>query len=190
MLEAIFFDLDGVLVDACGWHYHSLNEALREVVGYDIPEERHENEFNGLPTRVKLEMLGIEGDTATRVWELKQQKTLEVIAKYAKIQEEKIELFEYLQSTSTGQIDYFDHIITNEDVEKNKPYPDCYNLAVAKTGLSPDNCMIVEDSAKGMLSARSSVVPNTNIFQVSDTSGVTLKSIKEFINENFDTNGW
>ena len=210
MVEAIFFDLDGVLVDACDWHYHSLNEALQEVVGYDISRERHENEFNGLPTRVKLEMLGIEGDTATKVWELKQQKTLEVIAKYAKIQEEKIELFEYLQSknikiccvtnsiqkttkqmlTSTGQISYFDHIITNEDVEKNKPYPDCYNLAVERTGLNPNNCMIVEDSAKGMLSARSSVVPNTNIFQVSDTSGVTLKSIKEFVNENFDTDGW
>ena len=73
---------------------------------------------------------------------------------------------------------------------KNKPYPDCYNLAVERTGLNPNNCMIVEDSAKGMLSAKSSVVPNTDIFQVGDTSGVTLKSIKEFVNENFDTDGW
>jgi len=47
MVEAIFFDLDGVLVDACDWHYHSLNEALQDVVGYDISRERHENEFNG-----------------------------------------------------------------------------------------------------------------------------------------------
>jgi HAD superfamily hydrolase (TIGR01509 family) len=210
MIEAIFFDLDGVLVDACDWHYHSLNEALQEVVGYDISREKHENEFNGLPTSVKLKMLGIEGDDASKIWNLKQEKTLDVIAKHAKIQKEKIELFEYLKNKnikiccvtnsiekttkqmllSTGQIDYFDYIITNEHVSKNKPYPDCYNLAVEKVGVNPNNCIIVEDSAKGIMAAKSSVVPNNNIFCVNNTREVTLKKVKEFVNENFDTDGW
>lgn len=34
-IKAILFDLDGVLVDACDWHYLSLNRSLEEVVGKD-----------------------------------------------------------------------------------------------------------------------------------------------------------
>ena len=53
----IIFDLDGVLVDACEWHKIALNEALKEVAGFEIGEEEHKSTFNGLPTKVKLKML-------------------------------------------------------------------------------------------------------------------------------------
>ena len=29
----------------------------------------------------------------------------------------------------TGQLDMIDFIVANEDVENNKPHPDCYNFA-------------------------------------------------------------
>ena len=41
MIKAILFDLDGVLVDACDWHYLALNRALDEVVGFTISREDH-----------------------------------------------------------------------------------------------------------------------------------------------------
>ena len=55
--KAVLFDLDGVLVDACDWHYKALNRALEEVSNTYINQEEHIKEFNGLPTLTKLSML-------------------------------------------------------------------------------------------------------------------------------------
>ena len=74
-MKAILFDLDGVLVDACDWHYHSLNDALEHYEGYRISYEDHIESFNGLPTSVKLNILGIKPDIAEKIWQMKQDKT-------------------------------------------------------------------------------------------------------------------
>tara|TARA_R110000824_G_scaffold380416_1_gene572810 strand:+ start:175 stop:804 length:630 start_codon:yes stop_codon:yes gene_type:complete len=208
-MQSVLFDLDGVLVDACDWHYLSLNRALEEVVGFSIDREEHTTTYNGLPTKVKLEMLGLDEEQSEKVWQLKQDYTLDIIRENGMVYDEKIELFEYLKDMgskivcvtnsiqmttlemlkSTGQFDYFDMIITNEDVENNKPHPDCYNLAVKNLDIRPDNCIIIEDSEKGMQSAKSSVVPDSNIWNVKNCTEVTLENFRRFVNENFNTNG-
>ena len=208
-IEAVLFDLDGVLVDACDWHYLSLNRALKEVVGFSISREEHITTYNGLPTKVKLEMLGLDEEQTKQAWKLKQDYTLDTIRENGTVYEEKIDLFEYLielgikivcvtnsiQMTTfemlktTGQFDYFDMIVTNEDVENNKPHPDCYNLAVKNLDIEPNKCIIVEDSPKGMQAAKSSVVPNSNIWNVDNSTEVTLENFRRFIDENINTNG-
>ena len=50
MIKVILFDLDGVLVDACDWHYHSLNDALLHYVGFTISYKEHKNRLKILPT--------------------------------------------------------------------------------------------------------------------------------------------
>lgn len=196
-IEAVLFDLDGVLVDACDWHFHALNESLMEIAGFRISRKDHVEKFNGLPTAVKLKMLQLEPAIALRVEELKQKKTLEIIERDAKPMLEKIKLHSYLKNQGikiacvtnsicktatamlqkTGQIDFIDLLVSNEDVAKNKPSPDCYNLAVAKFGVSPSFCICVEDSPKGIQAARSSCVPN--LWTVSDTFDVTLENYLE-----------
>jgi beta-phosphoglucomutase len=207
--EAIFFDLDGVLVDACDWHYLALNKALKGIVGKQISRTDHVNTYNGLPTRVKLDMLGLTPEQKEEVWWLKQEVTKETILTEARIMTDKIKLHKYLQEEGikiccvtnsiketaelmlkvTGQLPFMDEVITNEDVKHNKPYPDCYNLAVSKIGANPKECIIVEDSPKGMDSARKSVVPDCNIWNVKNASDVVLDKYRSFINENFNTNG-
>src|SRR5215471_1446992 len=58
-IEAVLFDLDGVLVDATEWHYEALNRALG-LFGFSISRYEHLSTYNGLPTRKKLEMLSVE----------------------------------------------------------------------------------------------------------------------------------
>lgn len=208
-IKSILFDLDGVLVDACEWHYIALNQALKSIGINPISIDDHVKTYNGLPTSVKLEMLGLREEEKKLVWELKQKYTLESIRKNSKIQNEKIKLFTELKKmeikivcvtnsiretaiemlTQTGQINYFDLIITNEDVIKNKPNPDCYNLAVKKLNLKPSEFIIVEDSPKGIEAAKSSMIPNSNIWVVKSSKEVTLKNYRKFINENFNSNG-
>lgn len=55
-IKLVLFDMDGVLIDAREWHYDALNKAL-ELFGYTITRQEHENFYDGLPTRVKLEHL-------------------------------------------------------------------------------------------------------------------------------------
>lgn len=56
MIKAVLFDMDGVLIDAREWHYDALNQALA-LFGFGITRQEHENYYDGLPTRVKLQRL-------------------------------------------------------------------------------------------------------------------------------------
>ena len=46
-ISVVLFDLDGVLVNACEWHFIALNRALNEVVNKEISREDHEEKYNG-----------------------------------------------------------------------------------------------------------------------------------------------
>lgn len=52
-----------------------------------------------------------------------------------------------------GLYDYFDCIISAHQVKNGKPKPDVYLYAVEQLGLSPDECIAVEDSPNGVISA-------------------------------------
>ena len=206
-ISVILFDLDGVLVDACEWHFVALNKALRDIAGIEISRKDHEDKYNGLPTKVKLKMLGLSDDISKQVWEEKQKLTLGIIKKNAcpafdkiyfhdKMKENSVKIACVTNSIretteamlkSTSQYDFMDLIITNEDVDNNKPHPDCYDLAVKKLNVDPKKVLIVEDSDKGFEAASSSVVPN--IWKVENCKEVNYKNFREFLNENFDTYG-
>lgn len=51
-------------------------------------------------------------------------------------------------------IETFDAILTSEDFKASKPDPDCYLKAAARLGVKPEECIVFEDSIKGLQSAR------------------------------------
>jgi HAD superfamily hydrolase (TIGR01509 family) len=60
--------------------------------------------------------------------------------------------FEIIHS-STGLLRYFDFVLTREQYANSKPDPEPYLAAIAKTGLSVDQCIAVEDSPRGLVAA-------------------------------------
>lgn len=50
-------------------------------------------------------------------------------------------------------LEYFDEIISGDMVEHGKPAPDIYILTAERLGLSPQECMVLEDSKNGIISA-------------------------------------
>ena len=48
----------------------------------------------------------------------------------------------------------FDVVVAAEDVESSKPSPDGYRRAMARLGLSPEACLVVEDSVAGIAAGR------------------------------------
>ena len=47
----------------------------------------------------------------------------------------------------------FDFIATRDDVSKGKPDPEIYQLAALELGISPENCLVIEDSPSGVRAA-------------------------------------
>ena len=197
--KAVLFDLEGVLVDACDWHFEALNRALLSIGKSAISKEDHINTYNGLPTGVKLKMLNLNDEESKVVWSRKQQFTMDTIRDRATTDGVKMELLSYLclknirvacvtnsiRKTAeamlkyTGQYDYIDLLVCNEDVERNKPYPDCYNYAMKKLSLTPSDCICVEDSPKGIAAAEAANIKV--IWKVKNSQQVALKNYLEFI---------
>lgn len=53
-----------------------------------------------------------------------------------------------------GILDFFQAIVTAEDVVHGKPAPDMFLLAAERIGVAPENCVVFEDSLLGIEGAR------------------------------------
>jgi hypothetical protein len=202
VIKLVIFDLDGVLVDACEWHRIALNRALKEVCNYEISLEEHYKDYNGIPTKIKLNKLfqkGLikDGDFAL-IEELKQRYTIELINETAKNRQEKIELINLLKNkkikiacytnsirqtaelmlSKTGILHFFDLILTNQDVEASKPNPQGYNKIIDLFNVSLNETIIVEDSPKGYEAA---YLSGAKVFKVNDQEQVNINLFKGFI---------
>ncbi len=61
----------------------------------------------------------------------------------------------------------FSFVLAGDVVSKKKPDPEIYNLGLEKTGLRPEEVMVVEDSRNGVLAAKAAgmhVVATTNVY--------------------------
>jgi HAD superfamily hydrolase (TIGR01509 family) len=71
----------------------------------------------------------------------------------------------YAIHSRTKILKYIDFVITPQDYKMYKPHPEPYLTGWKKTGVEKKQCVVVEDSRRGMLSARSAgleciVIPN------------------------------
>lgn len=201
MIKLIIFDLDGVLVEAKNIHFNALNEAL--PTGCKIEWNEHLSKYDGLKTNQKLEMLtkdkGLSQHMYEHIWELKQKITLE---KLQNLQPSNQLIFCMKELISHGYkltccsnsirktvltvlsklgiIEYFDLIISNEDVKNSKPHPEMYWKAMSMMGCLPEETLIVEDSPHGLLAASRS---KANVMRVGSPKEVTYINIRKHLNK-------
>jgi HAD superfamily hydrolase (TIGR01509 family) len=178
-VEAILFDMDGVLIDAREWHYEALNLALAPF-GLEIDRDAHLATYDGLPTRTKLDMLtksrGLPRNLHGFVNKMKQKYTVDMVRQrchpmfqhqYALSQlkaagyklavcSNSIRQSLELMMQRAGLDRFLDVMISNEDVAKPKPDPEMYLAAMSKLGLKPEQCIIVEDNEHGIRAAKAS----------------------------------
>jgi len=65
----------------------------------------------------------------------------------------------------------FEFVLAGDIVDRKKPDPEIYNLALKKSGLNPDECIVIEDSRNGVLAAHAAglnIVATTNIYTASE----------------------
>ena len=173
MNQLVIFDLDGVLIDSRDMHYEALNRALAAIdQEYVINREEHLSTYDGLPTARKLNLLtenkGLPVDKHQQVWEDKQKATLDIFGEL----EHDYELMHYFKQLKDkgyqvavasnsirntvklvllrlGLLEFIDYHMSNEDVHRNKPFPEMYWQCMTACNALPKNTVILEDSHIG-----------------------------------------
>ncbi len=202
-IKAILFDMDGVLIDAKDWHYEALNKAL-SIFGMEISRYDHLSTFDGLPTKVKLQMLSkkyyLPESLHAFINDLKQSYTKELI--YQKCHPmfhheyalSKLHLSGYKIAVCSNSIketiklmmdraqlmEYIDLIVSNEDVKKAKPDPEMYLTAIKKFGLMPEECIVVEDNPNGIEAGKAS---GAYVLEVATVYDVNYENVLRKIEE-------
>jgi len=64
-----------------------------------------------------------------------------------------------LAHATSSVLSYFDVIVTSDDCSNGKPHPEPYLTAIRKLGVDAKQCLAVEDTPRGLASARSAGVP-------------------------------
>lgn len=201
VIKAILFDMDGVLIEAKDWHYEALNKAL-DLFGMPIDRHAHLATFDGLPTKRKLEMLGLTHGLPQKLHgfinEMKQNHTETLIYSLCRptfhhqYALNKLKSNGYKIAVCSNSIratvnlmmklskldGYLDFQLSNEDVSKPKPAPDIYLEAMRLLDLAPDECLIIEDNDHGVEAAQAS---GGHVMRVATTDDVTYDRIRSAI---------
>ena len=181
-IKAVIFDMDGLMIDTEKLLHRYWIQAANEY-GYPMTME-HVLQIRSLAAKYAIpklkSMLGEDFDY-DKVRKRRMELMAEHIEKYG-IEKKKglDELLDYLKKkqypmavatatdmertrhylTIIGKIDYFDKIVCGPMVKNGKPEPDIYLAAAESLGLKPEECMALEDSPNGILSAyRAGCVP-------------------------------
>ncbi|MBN2512399.1 MAG: HAD family phosphatase [Sedimentisphaerales bacterium] len=184
MLKAVIFDFDGVVADSERLHYKALNQVFA-AKGIQVPEEVHWQKYLGY---TDLENVLAVNDDYKMNWssqeiqqiiELKTAQFHALARTEAPIIDGVEEFVEMLSDHGyplaicsgamredirimlehSGFAHAFSVMVTAEDVEKGKPDPQGYTLALKKLNDSVDrkiesgNCIVIEDSRWGLQAA-------------------------------------
>lgn len=174
MLQAIIFDLDGVLVDTEPQYYEVTRRMLAEY-GADLTVEHFSQYFGTSPTILWNGMKETYHITepveqlVSRFLALRNQLVAEQgLIRYPYL-EDTLKLLQdagYLMAVASGSAmliqtlcqlgiqDYFSASANTAECKRAKPWPDVFLLAAERLGVEPKNCLVVEDGVNGMHAAR------------------------------------
>jgi HAD superfamily hydrolase (TIGR01509 family) len=174
-LKLILLDFDGTLVDTKDANAGAYIEALAEV-GIQIDKQEYLDKYFGMRCIEFMRSVGLESDEQIRAV---RRRKIELYPNYFHTTRLNEPLWSWCQMmrelgtkvwiVSTGHIDNIsnvmrylniadkvDGIISGDDVERPKPYPDCFLKAMSIVGATPAETIIFEDSVYGLQSAKDS----------------------------------
>lgn len=175
-VEAILFDMDGVVVDNLPYHVDAWL-LFCEKNHIPLTKEIFYKELNGMNSKDTFEWFYKRTMSREEVEVLEEQKELlyrEFYRPHLKAANGLVDFLEKVRSigiktalatsAGTGNIDFtidgiglrdqFDVIVGGAEVSKGKPNPEIYLLAAQKLGVNPVNCWVIEDSMQGIKSGQ------------------------------------
>ena len=172
MYRAILWDNDGVLVDTEKWYYEATKLVMNKE-GYHLKIDEYRETFlkhntgawhllensdkhyihslrnkrNSIySTFLQTKDIYIEY-LSKILHELKNKYKMGIVTSSRK------EHFDIIHKRS-NILKYFDFVITSDDFSKSKPNPEPYLIGIANTGYDASECVVIEDSERGVFSAK------------------------------------
>lgn len=169
----LIFDCDGTLVDSMPLHYKAWSAVLpRHGLAF---KEAWFYEWAGMPIIAIIERLaqeqGVTVDAAAIGAErdsyfhslpeselLPVQAVVDIAAHYRGQVPMAVATGSTVPSASTslrviGVLDWFDEVISSQDVGLPKPAPDVFLVAAQRMGVAPAECVVFEDGEAGIQAA-------------------------------------
>ncbi|WP_346836799.1 HAD family phosphatase [Microbulbifer sp. SAOS-129_SWC] len=181
-IKAILFDHDGTLVDSEPAHF-SIWQKVLAPYGVDLSEAIYREYCAGLPApdnaRDLISRYAIEAQPEQLVRD-KIAATRRFLESAAfPLMPGALEVVQHCHSLglrlaivtgsgravveatarSHGWQPLFETLISADDVARNKPHPDGYQLALQRLGLEPGHCIAIEDTEHGLAAADAAGVP-------------------------------
>ncbi len=176
-MKGIIFDMDGTMIDNMMVHHRAWQRMLSKL-GMDMSLEEVHQKVHGVNTEILERLFGDRFTHEQRV-EISKKKEEE----YREIFKPQLQLVDglayLLQEAKTRNIpmgigsaappenvdyvmnnlslwEYFDVVKHSDDVENGKPHPEIYLKVSEAMGLSPEECLIFEDTPAGATAAQRS----------------------------------
>jgi HAD superfamily hydrolase (TIGR01509 family) len=167
----IFWDNDGVLVDTEGLYYQASREALARI-GIDLSAEQ----FAHISLATGRSVFELATSDPALMDELRRQRNLRyaellsgedlvipgvrqtlagLAGRYAMaiVTSSRRDHFDLIHADSDLRA-YFTFILCREDYRAAKPDPEPYLLALRHSGCAAGECLVIEDSARGLTAAK------------------------------------
>jgi HAD superfamily hydrolase (TIGR01509 family) len=185
MVKAVLWDNDGVLVDTEKLYFKASQEVLAEI-GIDLTTELfiQISLKQGRSVFDLASAQGVNQEVLDRLRTDRNRRYSELLRKGVRVLDGVEDALRRLRGkvimgivtsclkehfdlihAGTGLLPFFDFVLTREDYVKSKPDPEPFLTAVNQNDLRPGDCIIVEDSARGLAAANAAgirciAVPN------------------------------
>lgn len=189
-IKHIAFDLDGSLIETKDIHFKSLNSALLRYGYTPITESEHKKYYDGLPTAMKLEMLGIPSEKRDLIKREKQAITEELIFHSSfynftplmtQLRESGFKIAVFSNAVRRGvnimlaaccPAFEFDYVLSNEDISLPKPDPEGYQKIASYFEIYPQDMIVIEDNKFGLDAALNAGCLTYKTRHVEDTKDI------------------
>ncbi len=204
-LEAVIWDMDGVIADTGKYHFQAWQDVFQKRgIQFTLEEfKRHFGQRND--TIIRYACKGnISPEELDAVAREKEANYRDRVAANVKALPGAIELIKSLRQhrikmaiassappenihliiDSLGIEPYFEAIVWGREVTEGKPSPQAFLLAAKKLGVTPQNCVVIEDAVAGVAAAKRAgmkciAVTNTNLREKLSEADVVVDSLEK-----------
>ncbi|MDO8461101.1 MAG: HAD family phosphatase [bacterium] len=219
MIKGVIFDMDGLMIDSEFLNSSSISEVIKMYGKVPIIKENgliHTVGLKGYDQWAEIKKTHQITESIDNLRRKRRRIYLEILKKEKiKIMSGLKELMYILKNKNVklavasntskehivfilkkiSMFSYFHTIVSADEVKRAKPYPDIYKKVARQLGLKPSECIVLEDSQTGVLSAKRagmfiiavpSVFTKYQNFLKADIILPSLRSIKWKIISSFD----
>jgi beta-phosphoglucomutase-like phosphatase (HAD superfamily) len=184
LFKAYLFDCDGTIVDSMPLHYIAWKKVLAEW-DCDFGEQTF-YAWGGMPVSEIISALNVRDGLAMPAEAIARRKEalyFEILPELKAVPEvlEHIEFshgeipFAVVSGstrdsvtaslTALGLLDKFETLVCAGDYERSKPDPEPFLIAAKRLGVSPEDCLVFEDTEMGIQAATAAGMASVKVLQ-------------------------